>query len=99
MITCKCAPALAAGLHGRGQARELHAVPRFALAEFRRAPGIPKGVFNVVIGSAKEVGALTGNDKVRKLSFTGPTEVGKILLKQCADTVKKAALEPRRAAP
>jgi succinate-semialdehyde dehydrogenase/glutarate-semialdehyde dehydrogenase len=51
-------------------------------------------VFNVVTGDARTVGGeLTGNDTVRKLSFTGSTEVGKILLKQCADTVKKVSME------
>ena len=51
-------------------------------------------MFNVVTGDARTVGGeLTGNDLVRKLSFTGSTEVGKILLKQCADTVKKVSME------
>ena len=61
-----------------------------ALAELAERAGIPKGVFNVVTGAATAIGGeLTANPKVRKLSFTGSTEIGKVLIKQCADTVKK----------
>jgi succinate-semialdehyde dehydrogenase/glutarate-semialdehyde dehydrogenase len=65
-----------------------------ALAELAERAGIPKGVFNVITGSAAEIGAeLTSNPIVRKLSFTGSTETGKLLMAQCASTVKKLSLE------
>ena len=65
-----------------------------ALAELAERAGIPKGVFNVVTGAAREIGGeLTSNPMVRKLSFTGSTEVGKLLMAQCAETVKKLSLE------
>ena len=94
MITRKCAPALAAGCTVVVKPASFTPYSALALAELGERAGIPKGVFNVITGSAKEVGGeLTGNDLVRKLSFTGSTEVGKILLKQCADTVKKVSME------
>ena len=93
MITRKCAPALAAGCTVVAKPASF-AVLGAGLAELAERAGIPKGVFNVVTGDARTVGGeLTGNDVVRKLSFTGSTEVGKILLKQCADTVKKVSME------
>jgi succinate-semialdehyde dehydrogenase/glutarate-semialdehyde dehydrogenase len=65
-----------------------------AMAELGVRAGIPAGVFNVVTGEAVAIGGeFTGNDKVRKLSFTGSTAVGKLLMAQCAGTVKKVALE------
>jgi succinate-semialdehyde dehydrogenase/glutarate-semialdehyde dehydrogenase len=65
-----------------------------ALAELANRAGIPRGVVNVVTGRSGEMGAeLTGNPTVRKLSFTGSTEVGKLLMAQCAATVKKVSLE------
>jgi succinate-semialdehyde dehydrogenase/glutarate-semialdehyde dehydrogenase len=65
-----------------------------ALAELAERAGVPKGVFNVLTGSATEIGGeLTSNPTVRKLSFTGSTEIGKILMAQCAGTVKKLSLE------
>jgi succinate-semialdehyde dehydrogenase/glutarate-semialdehyde dehydrogenase len=64
------------------------------MAELAQRAGIPAGVFNVVTGDAIAIGGeFTGNDKVRKLSFTGSTAVGKLLMAQCARTVKKVALE------
>ena len=65
------------------------------MAELAARAGIPKGVINVVVGkSSRTIGAeLTGNPIVRKFTFTGSTEVGKVLLKQCADTVKKVSME------
>jgi succinate-semialdehyde dehydrogenase/glutarate-semialdehyde dehydrogenase len=61
-----------------------------ALAELARRAGIPDGVFNVVTGSASAVGnELTGNPLVRKLSFTGSTEIGRQLMAQCAQDIKK----------
>jgi succinate-semialdehyde dehydrogenase/glutarate-semialdehyde dehydrogenase len=84
MITRKCAP----------EPASFTPYSALALAELAERAGIPKGVFNVVTGDARTVGGeLTANDTVRKLSFTGSTEVGKILLKQCADTVKKVSME------
>jgi succinate-semialdehyde dehydrogenase/glutarate-semialdehyde dehydrogenase len=65
-----------------------------ALAELAERAGIPKGVFNVVTGSAKEIGGeMSTSPIVRKLSFTGSTEIGKLLMAQCAGTVKKVSLE------
>jgi succinate-semialdehyde dehydrogenase/glutarate-semialdehyde dehydrogenase len=94
MITRKCAPALAAGCTVVVKPASFTPYSALALAELAERAGIPKGVFNVVTGGAREVGGeLTSNDAVRKLSFTGSTEVGKILLKQCADTVKKVSME------
>ena len=94
MITRKCAPALAAGCTVVVKPASFTPYSALALAELGERAGIPTGVFNVITGSAKEIGGeLTGNDLVRKLSFTGSTEVGKILLKQCADTVKKVSME------
>jgi len=64
------------------------------MAELAARAGIPKGVLNVVTGSAKAIGGeLSSNPAVRKLSFTGSTEVGRALMKQCADTIKKLSLE------
>jgi len=94
MITRKCAPALAAGCTVVVKPASFTPYSALALAELAERAGIPKGVFNVVTGDARTVGGeLTSNDTVRKLSFTGSTEVGKILLKQCADTVKKVSME------
>ena len=65
-----------------------------ALGELATRAGIPPGVFNVITGPSQETGGeLTGNPIVRKLSFTGSTEVGKLLLEQCAGTVKKVSME------
>src|SRR5206468_7932012 len=65
-----------------------------ALADLAERAGMPKGVFNVITGPATEIGAeLTSNPLVRKLSFTGSTETGKLLMAQCAGTVKKLSLE------
>src|SRR4029079_9038845 len=63
--------------------------------ELAHRAGIPKGVINVVVGKkSRDIGAeLTGNPIVKKFTFTGSTEVGKVLLKQCADTVKKVSME------
>ncbi len=94
MITRKCAPALAAGCTVVVKPATFTPYSALALAELAEQAGMPKGVFNVVTGGAKDIGGeLTSNDKVRKLSFTGSTEVGVALLKQCADTVKKVSME------
>lgn len=94
MITRKCGPALAAGCTVVAKPASFTPFSALALAELAERAGMPKGVFNIVTGDARTVGGeLTGNDAVRKLSFTGSTEVGKMLLKQCADTVKKVSME------
>lgn len=95
MITRKIAPALAAGCTVVIKPSELTPLSALALAELASEAGFPDGVINVVTSSkAAEVGeVLCASKTVRKLSFTGSTRVGKILLKQCADTVKKVSLE------
>ncbi|MEQ9122561.1 MAG: NAD-dependent succinate-semialdehyde dehydrogenase, partial [Alphaproteobacteria bacterium] len=65
-----------------------------ALCELAEKAGIPKGVFSVVTGAAREIGGeLTGNPIVKKVTFTGSTEIGKVLMEQCAATVKKTSME------
>ena len=94
MITRKCAPALAAGCPVVVKPATQTPYSALALAELAERAGIPAGVFNIVTGSARAIGGeMTSNPIVRKLSFTGSTEVGKLLMKQCADTVKKVSLE------
>jgi len=94
MITRKVAPALAAGCTAVVKPAEDTPFSALALAVLAERAGIPTGVFNVVTGDAEAIGAeLTGNPTVRKLSFTGSTEVGKLLMRQCAGTVKKLSLE------
>jgi len=95
MITRKVAPALAAGCTVVVKPSQLTPLSALALAVLGEKAGFPSGIFNIITShSAKEVGnELTSNPIVRKLSFTGSTPVGKILLKQCADTVKKVSME------
>ena len=94
MITRKCAPALAAGCTVVAKPAEDTPYSALALAELAERAGIPKGVFNVVTGNPREIGPeITSNPIVRKVSFTGSTEVGKLLMRQSADTVKKMSLE------
>ena len=94
MITRKCAPALAAGCTVVLKPSELTPFSALALAELATRAGIPAGVINIVTGDAKPIGeALMQSTVVRKFSFTGSTAVGKILMKQAADTVKKISLE------
>jgi succinate-semialdehyde dehydrogenase/glutarate-semialdehyde dehydrogenase len=97
MITRKVAPALAAGCTVVIKPAEQTPLSALALAELAQRAGFPPGVFNVVTGSAAAapvIGAeLTSNPIVRKLSFTGSTEVGRLLMAQCAPTVKKVSLE------
>jgi succinate-semialdehyde dehydrogenase/glutarate-semialdehyde dehydrogenase len=94
MITRKCSPALAAGCSIVIKPAEDAPFSALALAELAERAGIPKGVFNIVSGIPVEIGGeMTSNPKVRKLSFTGSTPVGKLLMKQCADTVKKVSME------
>ncbi len=95
MITRKCAPALAAGCTVVVKPAEATPLTALALAQLAAEAGFPKGVFNVVTAShGRDVGAvLTQHPAVRKLSFTGSTAVGKLLIKQAADTVKKVSME------
>jgi succinate-semialdehyde dehydrogenase / glutarate-semialdehyde dehydrogenase len=94
MITRKCAPALAAGCPIVIKPSELTPFSALALAALSERAGIPKGVFNVVTGMPEGIGGeLTANTSVRKLSFTGSTRVGRLLMRQCADTVKRVSLE------
>lgn len=95
MITRKVAPALAAGCAVIVKPAEATPLSALALAYLAEKAGLPKGIFSIVVGvDSKEIGkALTDSPIVRKLSFTGSTHVGKLLLKQCADTVKKTSME------
>lgn len=94
MITRKCAPALAAGCPVIIKPAKQTPFTALALAELADRAGLPAGTVNVITGSANQIGAaLTASTKVRKLSFTGSTEIGKLLMAQCADTVKKVSLE------
>jgi succinate-semialdehyde dehydrogenase/glutarate-semialdehyde dehydrogenase len=97
MITRKVAPALAAGCTVVVKPAEQTPLTALALAELAQRAGFPPGVFNVVTGSAASApkigGELTGNPVVRKLSFTGSTEIGRLLMAQCAPTIKKVSLE------
>ena len=95
MITRKLAPGLAAGCTCVARPAELTPLTALALAELAEKAGFPKGVFNVVTGSdSSAMGKeLCENDKVRKITFTGSTRVGSILMEQCASTIKKMSLE------
>ena len=95
MITRKCAPALAAGCPVIIKPASETPLSALAIAELADQAGIPKGVLNVVVGThSREIGlALTDSKIVRKLSFTGSTAVGKILTRNCADTMKKVSME------
>ena len=94
MITRKVAPALAAGCTVVVKPAEDTPFSALALAVLAEHAGIPKGVFNVVTGDPKAIGQeLCDNFSVRHLSFTGSTAVGKLLMRQCADTVKTLSLE------
>ena len=94
MITRKCAPALAAGCPVIIRPASQTPLSALALASLAERAGIPRGVLNVATGPSGEMGPeLTGNPAVRKLSFTGSTEVGKQLMARCAGTVKKVSLE------
>ncbi|NPT46275.1 succinate-semialdehyde dehydrogenase [Paraburkholderia sp. 1N] len=94
MITRKVGPALAAGCPIIVKPAEATPLSALALAVLAERAGVPRGVFNVVTGEPKAIGAeMTGNPTVRKLSFTGSTPVGRLLMAQCAPTVKKVSLE------
>ena len=94
MITRKVAPALAAGCPIVVKPATATPFSALALAELAERAGFPKGVLNVITGAAGAIGGeLTSNPTVRKLSFTGSTGIGKVLMAQCAGTVKKVSLE------
>jgi succinate-semialdehyde dehydrogenase/glutarate-semialdehyde dehydrogenase len=94
MITRKAAPALAAGCTMVVKPASQTPLTALALAELADRAGIPPGVFNVVLGRADVVGGeLTHNPLVRKLTFTGSTEIGRALMSQSAATIKKVSLE------
>jgi succinate-semialdehyde dehydrogenase/glutarate-semialdehyde dehydrogenase len=94
MITRKAAPALAAGCTMIVKPAEQTPLTALALAKLAQDAGIPAGVLQVVTGEAAQVGkVLCDSPVVRKLSFTGSTEVGRILMAQCAPTIKKLSLE------
>ncbi|MGD7023549.1 NAD-dependent succinate-semialdehyde dehydrogenase [Rossellomorea vietnamensis] len=94
MITRKVAPALATGCTTVIKPAEQTPLTALKLVQLAEEAGIPKGVLNVVTGDAKEIGeAWLSDTRVRKLTFTGSTEVGKLLMKGSAETVKKVSLE------
>jgi len=94
MITRKSGPALAAGCTFLVKPATQTPYSALAMAELAERAGVPAGVFNVVTGSASAIGGeMTGNPLVRKLTFTGSTEIGKQLMMQCAGQVKKISLE------
>ena len=94
MITRKSGPALAAGCTMVVKPAPQTPFSALAMCELAERAGLPKGVFSVVTGAEKEIGGeMTSNPIVRKLSFTGSTAVGKILMAQCAGTLKKLSLE------
>jgi succinate-semialdehyde dehydrogenase/glutarate-semialdehyde dehydrogenase len=94
MITRKVGPALAAGCTMVIKPATQTPFTALALAELAERAGVPKGVINIITGSAKEIGGeLTANPLVRKITFTGSTEVGRVLMAQSAATIKKVSLE------
>ncbi|XVB26161.1 NADP-dependent succinate-semialdehyde dehydrogenase [Citrobacter koseri] len=94
MITRKAGPALAAGCTMVLKPASQTPFSALALAELANRAGVPAGVFNIITGSAGAVGnELTSNPLVRKLSFTGSTEIGRQLMEQCAKDIKKVSLE------
>ena len=94
MITRKAGPALAAGCTMVLKPATQTPFSALALAVLAERAGVPAGVFSVVTGASAAIGGeMTSNPVVRKLTFTGSTEVGRVLMKQCADTIKKMSLE------
>jgi succinate-semialdehyde dehydrogenase/glutarate-semialdehyde dehydrogenase len=94
MITRKAGPALAAGCTMVLKPASKTPFSALALAELALRAGIPKGVFNVVTGNARAIGAeMTSNATVKKITFTGSTEIGRVLMRQSADQIKKLGLE------
>nr|WP_238995799.1 NAD-dependent succinate-semialdehyde dehydrogenase [Sphingomonas solaris] len=94
MITRKCAPALAAGCTVVVKPSELTPFSAIALVELARQAGVPDGVLNIVTGLPADIGAeLTASETVRKISFTGSTRVGALLMEQSAPTLKRLSFE------
>jgi succinate-semialdehyde dehydrogenase/glutarate-semialdehyde dehydrogenase len=94
MITRKAGPALAAGCTMVLKPASQTPYSALALAELAARAGVPKGVFNVITGKASAIGAeFTSNPIVRKITFTGSTEIGRVLMRQSADQIKKLGLE------
>jgi succinate-semialdehyde dehydrogenase/glutarate-semialdehyde dehydrogenase len=94
MITRKAGPALAAGCTMVLKPASQTPYSALALAELAHRAGIPKGVFNVVTGNARAIGGeMTSNATVRKITFTGSTEIGRVLMRQSAEQIKKLGLE------
>ena len=94
MITRKVSPALAAGCTVVIKPAEATPFSALALAELAQRAGFPPGVLNVITGDAPAIGGeMCANPTVRKLSFTGSTEVGRLLMQQVAPTIKKISLE------
>ncbi len=94
MITRKCAPALAAGCPIVIKPSELTPLSALALAVLAERAGFPPGVINIVTGLPEGIGGeLTANPTVRKLSFTGSTRVGRLLMRQCSEQIKRLSLE------
>src|SRR5262249_19667222 len=90
MITRKAGPALASGCTMVAKPAEATPLSALALAVLAERAGMPMGVFNVLTGEPREIGGeMTSNPDVRKITFTGSTEVGRILMRQSADTIKK----------
>lgn len=100
MITRKCAPALAVGCTVVVKPSEATPFSAFALAELASQAGIPPGVLNILTGDSAAIGSeMTSHPLVRKVTFTGSTRVGKLLMAQSAETVKKVSLELGGSAP
>lgn len=94
MLTRKIAPALAAGCTVVCKPANETPLSAFAFTVLAERAGVPAGVVNIVAGKTREIGAeMTGNPTVRKLTFTGSTPVGKLLMEQCAGTVKRTSME------
>jgi succinate-semialdehyde dehydrogenase/glutarate-semialdehyde dehydrogenase len=94
MITRKLGPGLAAGCTAVLKPATQTPYSALALAELAERAGIPRGVLNIVTGDARTIGAeLCSNPTVRKITFTGSTEIGRVLMRQSADTIKKLSLE------
>ena len=94
MLTRKIAPALAAGCTVVCKPANETPLSAFAFAELAARAGVPAGVINIIAGVTREIGAeMTSNPTVRKLTFTGSTPVGKMLMEQCAATVKRTSME------
>lgn len=94
MLTRKIAPALAAGCTVVCKPANATPLSAYAMIELAHRAGIPAGVINIVTGNTAQIGAeMTSNPIVRKLTFTGSTEVGKQLIQECASTVKRTSME------